>query len=154
MTKREVRQEKQFRRLGTRTPQCKLCRESNPAALIGRTQDIICYECEAKKSGKSEIEQHHPAGQNNDSSTVPIPANDHRGLSDRQSDWPLNTLRNPEASPLLKAAAAMRGWLDILAELIERILGWIPEFLEALDDFLLEKLGSHWWEQMLDENSK
>jgi hypothetical protein len=117
-------------------------------ALSGAFPNLSCYECQAKRQGRTLIEQHHPAGRNNDEFTVPIPANDHRILSDRQIDWPLDTLRNPNASPLRAAAATLRGWLDILAELIKRILGWVPEFLEDLDDFLLERLGSGWWEEM------
>jgi hypothetical protein len=148
MTKREVRQEKQLQRLGNRKPQCKLCGESDPAALTGTTPNIVCYECQTKKSGKSTIEQHHPAGRNNDSFTVPIPANDHRILSDRQQDWPEQTLRNPKGDPLLKIAATVRGVMDMFIELIRRTLGWIPEFLEALADFLVEELGNNWWEKM------
>src|SRR5712664_819260 len=105
MTKREARQEKQLRRLGTRNPQCELCGESHASALTGSTPNIICSECQAKKSERSPIEQHHPAGRNNDEHTIPIPANNHRILSDRQIDWPVDTLRNPNASPLLAAAA-------------------------------------------------
>jgi hypothetical protein len=148
MTKKDARQERQLRRLGTRKPQCKMCGESDPAALTRRPPNILCYECQAKQSGRSPIEQHHPAGRNNDSFTVPIPTNDHRVLSDRQQDWPEQTLRNPKGSPALKAAATIRGLLDMLLELIKRTLGWIPEFLEALDDFLVERLGSDWWEEM------
>src|SRR5882672_4793428 len=99
MTKREVRQEKRLKRLGTRKPQCKLCGESDSSALTDGIPNIICAECQAKKSEKSPIEKHHPAGRNNDSFIVPIPANDHRILSDRQHDWPEHTLRNPKGSP-------------------------------------------------------
>jgi hypothetical protein len=112
MTKKDARQERQLQRLGTRKPQCKMCGESDPAALTRRPPNILCYECQAKKAkklGRSSIEQHHPAGRNNDSFTVPIPANDHRILSDHQIDWPLETLRNPNASPLRAAAATLRG---------------------------------------------
>src|SRR6185503_4399985 len=145
---KEARREKQTRRLGTRAPRCKLCGESNLVALSGTAPSILCYECQTRDSGKPLIEKHHAAGRHNDPFTIPIPANDHRVLSDRQQDWPAKTLRNPNGSPLLKASATLRGWLDVLRELIEHILGWIPEFLEALDSFLNEKLGNHWWEQI------
>jgi len=132
MTKKEVRQEKQLRRLGTRKPHCKLCGESDAAALTGITPNITCYECQAKRAGRSPIEKHHPAGHNNDSFTVPIPANDHRILSDRQHDWPEQTLRNSKGDPVLRIAATIRGFMDLILELIKRTLGWIPEFLEEL----------------------
>lgn len=154
MTTKEVRKEKQVRRLGARVPKCQICGESRPAALTGTATSILCYECQARSSSRPPIEKHHIAGRHNDAFTVPTTANDHRELSDRQHDWPVETLRNPKGSPLLKASATLRGWLDILRELIEHILGWIPEFLEDLDSFLIEKLGSRWWEQIPQTGKK
>jgi hypothetical protein len=141
----ELRREQQLRRLNTRNPDCDVCGESEPAALIKIEGRIICYECKAKALGKSTAEWHHYAGKNNDSFSVPVHGNDHRVLSDYQRDWPTETLRNPNASPLLKAAASLRGWLDILRLLIERILGWIPPFLESLDGHLSSVIGEQWW---------
>ena len=77
---------------------------------------------------------------------MPIPANDHAVLTDRQHDWPAATLRNLDGSPLLVAAAALRGWLDVLRLLIERTVGWIPDALERLDDALRKHLGPGWWD--------
>jgi hypothetical protein len=142
---REIRREKQLRRLRARTPECTKCGESDPSALTGVAPEIICYECQAKASNRSPIERHHPAGRNNDPFTVPIPGNDHRILSDLQNDWPPETLRNPTGSPLRKAAATMRGFLDTLRLLIERLFGWIPDFLETLDAKLTEYFGASWW---------
>src|SRR5262245_45580839 len=105
--KRDVRRENKLRRLGTREQKCVNCGENAPVPLTGRAPDIICYECQAKASERSPIERHHPAGRNNDPFTIPIPGNDHRFLSDLQKDWPPETLRNPNASPLRKAAAMM-----------------------------------------------
>jgi hypothetical protein len=76
-----------------------------------------------------------------------VPGNDHRILSDYQHEWPLGTLRNPDGSPLLRAAASIRGWLDILRLIIERTVGWVPALLEMLDAWLRELVGEHWWEQ-------
>jgi hypothetical protein len=146
--KRDVRRENHLRRMGTREPKCANCGENDPATLTGRAPDIICYECQAKASNRSPIERHHPAGQNNDPFTVPIPGNDHRILSDLQKDWPQDTLRNPTGSPLRKAAATMRGFLDLLMLLIERIFGWIPDFLESLDAKLIGHFGAIWWEEL------
>jgi len=91
------------------------------------------------------MEAHHLAGRHNSEITVLIPANDHRILSDAQCDWGDETLRNPDRSPLLKAAAALRGWLDVLTLIIERTVGWIPAFLEWLDAALRREHGDHWW---------
>jgi hypothetical protein len=121
---------------------------------MNRNGRLICYECDARNNGKAETEKHHPCGRANDPSfTVAIPTNDHRVLSvDRQVDWPDDTLRNPGASPLRKASASIRSWLDVLWLLIEHAIGWIPNFLEWLDDQLVERIGSTWatdwgWEQ-------
>jgi hypothetical protein len=32
--------------------------------------------------------------------------------------------------------------------LIDRVVGWIPPFLETLDVYLCVVLGEHWWSQM------
>jgi hypothetical protein len=144
-TSNDVRREKHMQRLNSRNPRCKECGEESLAALTGTTPNIICYECQARRKKRSTTEKHHFAGRNNDPLTVSIPSNDHRILSDEQKDWPTTTLRNQDNSPLIRAAATLRGLLDILRSLIERTLGWIPEFLEWLDDLLKERLGAHWW---------
>ncbi len=74
-----------------------------------------------------------------------IPGNDHRVVDDRKNDWPRTTLRNPDGSPLLRAAASLRGWLDTLQLIVERTLAWIPPFLEHLDRWLTQQLGGTWW---------
>src|SRR5215510_7305001 len=140
--KRDVRRENCLQRLGTREPKCGRCGENDPFTLTGREPDIICYECQMKVSKRSPIERHHPAGRNNDPFTIPIPGNDHRVLSDLQKDWPQETLRNPTGSPLRKAAATIRGFLDVLRLFIERLFGWIPDFLETLDGKLIELFGA------------
>jgi hypothetical protein len=119
--------EKHLRRLQTRDPKCKKCGETNPATLTGIDPNILCYECKATKYGRSSIEA------------------DHRILSELQREWPKVTLRNPDSSPLLRAAAMIRGWLDILMLLIQRILGWVPQFLERLNEHLNVTIGEQWW---------
>jgi hypothetical protein len=143
---KEIRNERAFQRFGTRNPKCRECNEMNPIALTGTYPNILCYECQAKKQNRSLTELHHFAGRHNDETVVPIPGNDHRILSDMQKDWPENVLRNPKKSPLIKAAASIQGFLDFLKIIIERILGWIPEFLEKLDHLLTQQLGEAWWE--------
>lgn len=122
------------------------CGEDRPLALILGTKPIICAECKRRAEGHSIFDRHHPAGKSNNSATIPIPVNDHRAeLSEMQYEWPEATLRNPDGSPLRSAAACVRGIIDTIRYLLDRLLAWIPRFLEALDDFLVEKLGSQWW---------
>jgi hypothetical protein len=144
---REERRDRRARQLGSPDPRCVLCGEQNPLALCGTAPDIRCYECLAQAEGRSVTEGHHVAGRQNDpDDIVPVLGNDHRVLSDAQThEWPSRTLRNPEGSPLLAAAAAIRGWLDILRLVMDRTVGWVPGFLEALDAFLRTQRGEQWW---------
>ena len=141
--------EEQYRRLGTRSPRCLEtdCDETHPFAFTGVYPDLWCYDHAPTRASRSRVEDHHPKGQHNDADdTVAIPVNDHRVLSGRQLTWPIETLRNPDNSPLLIAAAALRGWLDVLWLIIVRTVGWIPTLLELLDAWLREQLGPRWWD--------
>lgn len=135
-------------RLGTREPHCRNCAERAPAALTRTEAGIDCYECLCRRQGRSQVEEHHPAGQHNAPLTVGIPGNDHRVLSEMQRGWPEETLRNPDGSPLLRISASLRGWLDVLYLILDRLVGWIPRTLERLDALLTERLGTTWWKDL------
>ena len=128
---------------------CEQCGEARTCALIDGAAPLLCRECRALRDGRSPIEWHHPAGQHNSEVRVAMPANDHSVASDYQTDWPLETLRNPDGSPLLRAAACVRGWLDVLRLIMEHTVAWVPGFLEALDAWLRERLGERWWEEFV-----
>jgi hypothetical protein len=107
---------------------------------------MICAACKRKKVGKTTQDNHHPAGKANSPITVPVPVNDHRSeLSVAQQDWPPETLKNPDGSPLLAAAGRIRGFVDYLIYLSKKFLHWSAEMLEELDRFLKERLGPQWW---------
>jgi hypothetical protein len=57
-------------------------------------------------------------------------------------------LENPEKSPLLGAAACIRGFVDMVIYLIQQMLDWISEMLEALDARLTAEWGAKWWLQI------
>lgn len=145
----EDRLEQRLRQLGTRTPRCSApgCDEADPFALTGAHPDLLCVEHAADRDGRDWLEESHTAGRSNaPADAPPVPANDHSTLTHKhQAAWPRDTLRNPDGSPLLKAAAATRGWLDVLRLIIERTVGWIPGFLERLDEWLRIKIGDRWW---------
>lgn len=131
------------RRVGER--RC-VCGESRPEALIAKRDPIMCHKCWRIKSGRTINDDHHPAGDANDPTTIPIPVNDHRAiLNVAQYDWPDRTLENPHGSPLLARAAGIRGYLDTNDYLAETLLQPNPEFYELLDAFLTEKFGEKWW---------
>jgi hypothetical protein len=52
---------------------------------------------------------------------------------------------NAQGSPLLAAAACVRGFVDMVFYLMERGLPWTADMLESLDEHLVSKLGPRWW---------
>jgi hypothetical protein len=122
------------------------CGEDGPEALVVRGKEVICVECGRKNKGKTIMDKHHIAGKASSPITISIPANDHRArLSVDQHDWPARTLENPDRSPLLKAAACIRGFIDTVQYLIEELLLWIADLLEKVDAYFDDHSGSKWW---------
>jgi hypothetical protein len=92
------------------------------------------------------MDDHHVAGKASSPLTVSVPVNDHRAdLSVSQYDWPKETRENPDGSPLLAAAASIRGFIDTVVYLVEKGLRWVAELLERLNALLTEKFGPGWW---------
>jgi hypothetical protein len=143
----DARKARRARRVGEGTV-CSRCGERDPRALVQGTSPRLCYECLAEAQGKARSEGHHFPNARNSRFIVGVPGNDHRILTDYQHDWPMKTYRNPHCSPLLGAASALRGWLNVLQLVIERGVGWIPGFLEDLDAWLERCLGPKWWHRM------
>ncbi len=143
---KEARRERALRGLGTRDPQCAMCTEREPIALTGTHPEILCYRHRRMAQAASPDEDHHPAGEANSPLRIRTDGNEHRLLSDKQRDWPEETLRNRDGSPLLKIAALIRSWVDYLRQLLERGLERIPAALERLDQLLRNHFGERWWE--------
>jgi hypothetical protein len=120
------------RRVGV-DAKCATCGESRPQALITASMPTICAKCQREQKGHSIMDNHHPAGKTNSPVTIPVPVNDHRAiLSVAQFDWPQDTLENPNSNPYLQMAASIRGFIDMLRYLIDKLLWPIAEALEAL----------------------
>jgi hypothetical protein len=150
------RLEEKLADLGSRAPQCGWggCDEICPFMLTGADPEIYCYEHELLRLGRSWLERHHPPGRHNHPASFATPGNDHRVLSEFQLCWPRETLRNPDGSPLLQAAALVRGYLDLLY-LVMLLTVPVPVLLEQLDAFLRERIDGRWWEEFeswLDAN--
>jgi hypothetical protein len=124
-----------------------LCGESRPAVLIpGSKPTICCHACRRKQHGKTEFDQHHVAAGANSHAKTPIWVNDHVAiLSDLQFDWPEATLENRDGSPLLAAAGRTRGYTETNEYLSDTLLRKSAEMLEALDKYLVKRLGPNWW---------
>lgn len=122
------------------------CGETRPEALIAGSNPIICAACKRANSGRTTLDNHHFAGKANHPMTIPVPVNDHRAhLSVAQEDWPKATLQNPHGSPLLAAAACLRGFVDTVLYLMEKALLWVADMLEQLDERQARELGPRWW---------
>ena len=142
-TKAYVRKARAKRRVGN--GHCE-CGENRPFALNSKTKPIQCFECDRKAKGKNIMDKHHVAGKANSPVTVSVPVNDHRArLSVDQYEWPKQTLQNPHRSPLLAAAACIRGFISTVAYLLESLLSWTAEMMEKLDHYLTERWGEQWW---------
>ena len=148
------RLEEKLAALGTRTPRCAWegCDETCPFMFTGVHPVIRCYEHEQIRLERPWLEDHHLAGKKNDPRTVQVPGNEHRLLSELQYRWPRETLRNPDGSPLLRAAAMIRGWENVLY-VVMTVIAWVPLYLEQLDVWLRKEVGPRWWETMGDPDS-
>ena len=115
-----------------------------PEALIGSSG--VCAACKRRTKGHAVTDHHHVAGSANSPVTVPIPVNDHRAiLSTAQYDWPEETLENPEGCPLRAAAACIRGFIDSIRYLCEKLLTGVAGLLEWLSNYLIDRFGTQWW---------
>jgi hypothetical protein len=122
------------------------CGEDRPLALIAGSNPVICAECKRQKVGRAKCDQHHVAGKANHPVTIPVPANDHRAvLSEEQYKWPKATLQNSDGNLLLAIAGCIRGFYDTVVYLLQKLLLWIPERLEALNVCLTAQFGPQWW---------
>jgi hypothetical protein len=74
---------------------------------------------------------------------VPTLGNLHAALTDGQGDWPEDTLRNPAASRLRRAAAERRSIADLLSVQAEAF-EVDAQFLERLDEALQAHHGPDW----------
>jgi hypothetical protein len=126
----DVRQAVASRRVGEGA-KCK-CGESRAVALKRRGKSIICYEDRSRETGRATKEKHHMWGKANSDATIEVGANDHRELSAGQYDWPPETLRNPSGSDALRAAAAIRGYMQTHEYIVDKCLRSLPEMLERL----------------------
>jgi hypothetical protein len=130
------------------------CGETRPETFVSNNP-VICAACDRVSRGKSALDEHHPAGKSNSPITIRTPVNDHRAeLSPAQYDWPKETLENRDGSPLLARAGCVRGYIDTNAYLVEKLLRDHAEFLELLNQLLVEKFGSEWWRDSRFENFK
>ena len=141
----EQRRNRAQRRIGPGS-KCAQCGEARPEALIAHSNPMICAECQRRQKGHSVLDHHHGAGQANHDLTIPVPTNDHRAiLTPAMYDWPKETRENPTGSPVLAAAACIRGFCDTAIYLIDKLIYWVADLLEALHEVLVCEFGENYW---------
>jgi Zn ribbon nucleic-acid-binding protein len=102
---------------------CTDCQSSDSLALLPETKPVRCVDCHAKRRRQKRTQDHHPLGRaNNPDETFPVRLSTHRFLTDRQEDWPTETLTNPAGCPIVRKAAALRAFVDNLAFLEKYVL--------------------------------
>lgn len=143
-----LRLERKRQRLGEGA-RCQICGQTDIRVLELSRERVLCSECRHEVQGKPPVEKHHPAGRNNDSFYVPLPANDHAILTDCQNDWPTETLTNPSPDILHQIAAWLRAISDTLKHLAEMVEKW-AKTLEELARYLATQIGLDWWQRFLE----
>jgi hypothetical protein len=144
---RAVRHARRKRVLGP-DARCSRCGCTDLTALTERTRQgkrvILCYECAQIRSRRATVERHHLLGRVNDPSTVGMPGNLHRDLSDKQLDWPEEVRHNTHRNPLLTLAGVFYALHDVLQWLVQR---WrkIADNLVKAGRWAESKGGPHWW---------
>ena len=120
------------------------CTETDPRGLTGAGDAVLCAEHRAAAAGRARSELHHVAGRRNSHVVVPLLGNWHAQLSHEQMGWPPELLRNPEADPLLRAIAAVRGSRETTTVILDEVLGPLEFELSNLRDFLADAAGPDW----------
>jgi hypothetical protein len=122
------------------------CGENRPEALIRGTKPMRCAACQRKRQGRTTIDDHHVASQNNHPLTLLVPVNEHRAmLTVMQMDWSPTLRENPSGCPVIAGAAMLRGAADTILYLIEKGIDWVIRLMEILSGFLRERWGDRWW---------
>lgn len=120
---------------------CSRCGYADQSGLETMT---LCYECAKFVRGGSPVEGHHPLGVSNDPSTIGVPANPHRSISNQMLDWEDELQRGDPADPLLVIARLLRSIKDAAQWFVDRVDDLV-HFLLRLRQWLIENYGAQWW---------
>jgi hypothetical protein len=143
---RATRRSRKARPLGP-DARCWQCGYPETSGLGRHNRKIWCYECWAARQEKTTTEQHHLLGKANDPTTVGVPGNLHRAISDAQHDWPNETRYNRDRDPLLWLAALFRS----LHSIGRCVIDWLESFarfFEQLSRTLRHEYGARWWQTL------
>lgn len=127
---RASRHARRLRRLGP-SRACAACGFDGPEALERDADRVRCYECQCTSCNRPSVEFHHHLGRTTDPSTVPVPGNQHRALSDAQLDRPEALRNGANGNALHWFALAALGLRDQLAWWVGQ-LGSLATFCVAL----------------------
>lgn len=126
---------------------CERCGERLVFALLARGRRRVCYECDAARRGKPQVEWHHPVGRHVDPDlVVGVLGNLHRALEAMKAAWPDDVRQNPTRDPLLRLAAedlAERDYAELMLRRQRR-----ADYLHHLQERLCDRFGPEWWEHL------
>lgn len=123
---------------------CSRCGYADQSGLETMT---LCYECAKFVQGRSPVEQHHPLGRSNDPTTISVPANPHRNISNQMQDWERDLQWGDPADPLLWIARLLQAIKDAAQWAMDR-LDDLVHFLLRLRQWLIETHGTSWWNEL------
>lgn len=94
------------------------------------------------------MEEHHLLGKANDAkTTIGVPGNLHRILSELQREWPAEVRHNQHADPLLWLAGAclsLHDQLSIWVTWLSHVALWLISAAQGLQ----AQHGSAWWQAL------
>lgn len=114
VTKTNTRQEQRFQKLGTAKPVCAVCGYAKPEGMVTTNSSLL--------------EAHHLAGRH-EGITVLLCRNCHAELSEKQRDWPEETMKSSR-TPLLTLSAFLQGVGEFLIHLGQHLIEWAKWLLD------------------------
>lgn len=141
--RRTIRSAKRRETLGA-DARCSRCGYADQSAL--QTM-FLCYECAKFVRGESPVEDHHVLGESNDPSTIGVPGNPHRNISNQMQDWEPDLRWGDPADPLLWIARLLRSIKDAAQWFVDRVDDLV-HFLLRLKQWLIENYGVQWWNEL------
>jgi hypothetical protein len=117
------------------------CGYAEAVALHRHGAGWQCYRCAQVSHGKASVEDHHILGRAIDSTTISLPANLHRELTDMQHDLPpeIRDASDPLALTIL-LLKSVQDFFQVVARKLGSVLSWLLRLWEVLR----ERFGLNW----------
>jgi hypothetical protein len=114
---------------------CAVCGLADPAALTRSSEQWWCYEHLQEQRGQATTEQHHVLPDQLDPTTVPLPGNMHRVLSELQRELPAEVRKAATHDPLalvITIVGACRDMAAVAVQFLNAALAWLLRLWASL----------------------